>query len=165
MPETRLLSTLRSLSEGGVHVILVGGLAAVVQGAPIQTYDVDRVYSRDLPNRERLLKVLRFLDAFFRIQPERRLRPEDSHLASGGHLNFITRYGPLDLLGSIGQNLGFEDLLIHSAEMKLGEDIVIRVLDLETIIAVKEELAGEKDIAMLPLLHRTLNEIRKKQRP
>ena len=165
MPETKLLSTLRSLSEGGVHFILVGGLAAVVQGAPIQTYDVDLVYSRDLPNRERLLKVLQSLDAFFRIQPERRLRPADSHLAGGGHLNLITRYGPLDLLGTIGQDLGFENLLTHSAEMKLSEDIVIRVLDLETIIALKEELAGEKDIAMLPLLRRTLNEIRKKQQP
>ena len=117
MPETKLLSTLRSLSEGGVHFILVGGLAAVVQGAPIQTYDVDLVYSRDLPNRERLLKVLQSLDAFFRIQPERRLRPADSHLAGGGHLNLITRYGPLDLLGTIGQDLGFENLLTHSAEM------------------------------------------------
>lgn len=165
MPETKILKTLRTLSEGEVQFILVGGLAAVLHGAPIHTYDVDLVYSRDLPNRERLLKVLHSLGAFFRIQPERRLRPAESHLAGGGHLNLITQYGPLDLLGTIGRNLGFEDLLPHSAEMRLGEDLVIRVLNLETIIAIKEELAGEKDIAMLPLLRRTLSEIRKKQQP
>ena len=164
MPETKLLSTLRSLSEGGVQFILVGGLAAVLQGAPIQTYDIDLVYSKDPANRERLLIVLQLLDAFFRIHPERRLQPAESHLAGGGHLNLLTRYGPLDLLGTIGRNLGFDDLLSHSAEMSIGEDIVIRVLNLETIISLKEELAGEKDLAMLPQLRQTLNEIRKQQR-
>ncbi|MGA7413445.1 MAG: hypothetical protein WBW33_23420, partial [Bryobacteraceae bacterium] len=58
-------------------------------------------------------------------------------------------YGPLDLLGAVGQDLGFNDLLPHSAEIQL--------------IVIKEELAGEKDLAMLPLLRQTLNEIRKKQ--
>jgi hypothetical protein len=38
----------------------------------------------------------------------------------------------------------------------------IRVLDLETLIAVKEELAGEKDRAALPILRRTLEEKRKR---
>jgi predicted nucleotidyltransferase len=163
MPETKLLSTLRSLSEGGVQFILVGGLAAVLQGAPIQTYDIDLVYSREPANRERLLKVLDSLDAFFRIQPERRLRPAESHLAGGGHLNLLTRYGPLDLLGAVGRDLGFDDLLSHSVELSIGEGIVIRVLNLESIIALKEDLAGEKDLAVLPLLRQTLREISKKQ--
>lgn len=80
-------------------------------------------------------------------------------------MNLLTRYGPLDLLGAIGQNLGFDDLLPQSAGMSVGEGIVIRVLNLETIISLKEELAGEKDLAVLPLLRQTLNEIRKKQQP
>jgi len=37
----------------------------------------------------------------------------------------------------------------------------LRVLDLETLIAVKEEVGGEKDRAVLPILHRTLEEKRK----
>ncbi len=164
MPETKLLSTLRSLCEGQVQFILVGGLAAVLQGAPIQTYDIDIVYSRDPVNRERLLKVLQSLDAVFRIQPERRLRPAESHLAGGDHLNLLTRYGPLDLLSTIGRNRTFDDLLSFSTEMSIDEGVVIRVLNLETIISLKEELAGEKDVAVLPQLRQTLNEIRKKQR-
>jgi hypothetical protein len=39
----------------------------------------------------------------------------------------------------------------------------VRVLNLETLISIKEQLASEKDIAMLPLLRRTLDEIRKKK--
>ena len=50
MPEGKLLATLRSLRESQVEFILVGGLAAVLNGAPIQTYDVDLVYSREPAN-------------------------------------------------------------------------------------------------------------------
>ncbi len=158
MHASKLFATLQNLQENGVEFILVGGLAAVLNGAPIQTYDVDLVYSLEPANIERLLPVLQSMDAIFRIQPERRLTPTGGHLAGGGHLNLLTRYGPVDLLGTIGQGLGYRDLLSHSAEMNIGEGIRIRVLDLETLIALKEQLAGEKDLAALPLLRRTLSE-------
>jgi predicted nucleotidyltransferase len=76
-------------------------------------------------------------------------------------LNLITRYGPLDLLGTIGRDLGYQDLLPHSTEMDIGGGVRIHVLNLEKLIAIKEELAGEKDRAMLPILRRTLEEMRK----
>lgn len=164
MPEGNLLATLRALRENQVEFILVGGLAAVLNGAPIQTYDVDLVYSREPANIERLLAVLALMDAIFRIQPERRLRPTASHLAASGHLNLLTRYGPLDLLATIGQDLAYDDLLSHSAEMDIGEGLRIPVLDLETLIAIKEQLGGEKDVAMLPILRQTLIEARKRTR-
>jgi hypothetical protein len=164
MPEGNLLATLRTLRENQVEFILVGGLAAVLNGAPIQTYDVDLVYSREPVNIERLLAVLASMDAIFRIQPERRLRPMASHLAASGHLNLLTRYGPLDLLATIGRGLAYGDLLSHSTGMDIGEGLLIPVLDLETLIAIKEQVGGEKDTAMLPILRQTLNEIRKRTR-
>lgn len=129
----------------------------MLDGAPIHTYDLDIVHSRGAANIARLLPVLEELDAVYRIQPERRLRPTASHLASRGH-HLITRHGPLDLLGMIGRDLGYQDLVPHSVEMDIGEGIRVRVLDLETLIAIKEELAGEKDLAVLPILRRTLQE-------
>ncbi len=162
MPELKYAATLRALHDGGVEFILVGGLAAAVNGAPVNTLDIDVVHSRDAANIARLLPVLEALDAVFRIQPERRLRPNASHLASAGHLNLITRYGPLDLLGTIGSALGYQDLIPHSAELDISEGLRIRVLDLETLIAIKEELAGEKDRAVLPILRRTLEEKKKR---
>ena len=162
MPERKLIATLRALHDGGVEFILVGGLAAVLQGAPIDTFDIDVVHSRDGANIARLQAVLEALDAVFRIQPERRLKPNSSHLASAGHLNLITRYGPLDLLGTIGRDLGYRELLPHSVELDISEGRCIRVLDLEMLIALKEELADEKDRAALPILRRTLEEKRKR---
>ena len=81
-----------------------------------------------------------------------------SHLRSPGHQNLITRHGPLDVLGTIGRGLNYEDILPHSIEMEVAEGLRIRVLDLATIIALKEELRGEKDLAVLPILRRTLIE-------
>jgi hypothetical protein len=65
------------------------------------------------------------------------------------------------LLGTIGRNLGYEALLSHSEEMDAGGGMLVRVLDLETLIAIKEELSGEKDRAVLPVLRRTLEEKRR----
>jgi len=90
------------------------------------------------------------------------LRPTVSHLAASVHLNLLTRYGPVDLLATIGENFSFSDLLPHSDEMDIGEGIRVRVLNLETLISIKEHLASEKDLAMLPILRQTLLEMRKK---
>jgi predicted nucleotidyltransferase len=158
MPERKLIATLRALHDGGIEFIVVGGLAAVLNGAPVDTFDVDVVYSREAANVNRILPVLEDLDAVFRIQPDRRLRPNASHLGSPGHLNLITRYGPLDLLGTIGRDLGYRELIPHSIELDAADGLRIRVLDLETLISIKEDLAGEKDRAVLPILRRTLEE-------
>jgi hypothetical protein len=136
----------------------VDSLAAALQGAPAGTLDIDIVHSRDAANVACLLPVLEALDAVFRIQPERRLKPNASHLAASGHLNLITRHGPLDLLGTIGRDLSYRELVPHSVELDISEGLRIRVLDLETLIAIKEELGGEKDLAVLPILRRTLEE-------
>ena len=161
MPERKVVATLRSLCERDIQFVLVGGLAAVLNGAPVDTYDVDVVHSREPANIERLLSFLQEIDAVFRIQPERRLRPTASHLSAGGHLNLMTSLGHLDLLGTIGQQLSFSDLLPLSHEMAIGEGMRIRVLNLETLISIKEQLASEKDLAVLPILRQTLRELKK----
>jgi hypothetical protein len=163
MQPSRLTATLRHLSASEIQFILVGGLAAVLHGAPIHTYDVDIVYSRDDANLERILRFLEETEAIFRIQPDRRLRPGKSHLSGRGHLNLMTSYGPLDLLATIGAGLGYPDLLPHSEKMDISEGLRIQVLDLETVISIKEKLASEKDLAVLPILRQTL--IQKQKNP
>jgi predicted nucleotidyltransferase len=156
MPELDFYRVLRALHDGGVEFLVVGGVAAVLQGAPVNTFDVDVVFSRSEANVARLLPVLHALDAHYRIQPERRLVPTASHLASPGHQNLITPYGAFDLLGTVGHDLGYEDLLPQSVQMDIGEGIQVRVLKLEKLIEIKEELGQEKDLATLPVLRRTV---------
>ena len=104
------------------------------------------------------MTVLGALDAIYRIQPERRLRPGKPALKSKGHQNLVTKYGPLDVLGEIGDGLGYEELLPRSTEMRISDDVSVRVLNLEALIELKEQLGAEKDLAMLPFLRRTLEE-------
>jgi len=165
MLEPDFFAILATLHRHEVDFILVGGLAAAVNGAVSNTLDVDIVHSRDAANVERLLTALESIDAIFRIQPELRIKPNASYVSGPGHLNLITRFGPLDVLGSIGRGLTYADLLPHSVEKDIGDGIRVRVLDLETLISLKEDLGTEKDRAILPLLRRTLEEQRRRERP
>jgi predicted nucleotidyltransferase len=158
MIEHDFAALLFALNDADVEFLIVGGLAAVLNGTPVNTYDVDVVHRRTPENVDRIMPVLGALEAIYRIQPERRLRPAKSSLLSPGHQNLITKYGPLDLLGSIGRDMSYEDLLPHTTEMLIEEGVRVRVLNLETLIEIKEELGGEKDRAMLPVLRRTLEE-------
>jgi predicted nucleotidyltransferase len=154
---------LQTLVDRGVDFLVVGGVSAVLQGATLNTFDLDIVHSTEPANIARLLAALRELDAYYRAQPDKRLRPDQTHLSSPGHQLLMTRFGPLDVLGAIGKGRRYQDLLPHASEMTIGGGIRIRVLDLETQIAVKEEIGQEKDLAALPVLRRALEESRRKQ--
>jgi predicted nucleotidyltransferase len=158
MASSNFRAVLRALYDDGVKFVLVGGLAATFNGVMVDTLDVDIVPDRDEGNLTKLCGMLDSIDAIYRMQPARRLKPEVSHLTSTGHHNLITTLGPLDVLGTIGRGLSYQDLLPHTVEMDIGDGVRVRVLDLATIIAVKEELGSEKDLAVLPLLRRALKE-------
>lgn len=155
LPPNSLSFLLATLRRYGVRFVLVGGVAAVVEGAPVSTFDVDIVHARDPRNVGRLLEALRELDARYRVRPKLRRRPTAELLAGEGHHLLITHYGPLDVLGIIGKARGFDFAIAKARRRKLGE-FFVWVLDLETQIAVKEELGFEKDRAMLPTLRETL---------
>ncbi len=154
MPELRRI--LEVLASHEVDFIVVGGLAAVLQGAPTTTYDVDIVYSLAKPNQEKLLRALEELDATFRGDP-RRLRPNLSHLDSKGHKLLTTRLGDLDCLGTIETDTTYEDLLEHVDWIEI-DSRATRVLTLERLIEVKRKLKRPKDQLMLLQLEATLDE-------
>ena len=161
MESIRFRTVLRTLVDHGVEFIVVGGVAAVLVGAPINTFDLDIVHSRDPENIARLLAALRELEACYRHHPQRPT-PSESHLASDGHQLLMTRYGPLDVLGKIGKGWAYPDLLPHSCVQELSADLRLRVLDLETQIVIKEETDRDKDRATLLILRAVLDETRKK---
>src|SRR5438045_3759681 len=112
-PPPDFLTILNTLARHRVNFIVIGGVSAVLQGAPVSTFDLDLVHSRAPDNLDRLLAGLRELDAYYREPGTRRLRPGLSHLASPGHQLLMTAAGPLDLLGTVTGGRGYEDLLPH----------------------------------------------------
>jgi hypothetical protein len=156
MQATDFLAVLRLLSAHRAAFIVVGGVGAVLNGAPYNTFDLDIVHARDAANIERLLEALRELNAVYRIRPD--LVPTAAHLASAGHQLLMTKHGPLDVLGAIGHGRAYEDLLPHTTELEIAEGLRVPVLNLEMLIVTKEEAGAEKDRLVLPLLRRTLEE-------
>jgi len=157
-PLPSLLQILKSLLDHQVEFILVGGLCGRLQGVPLVTEDIDIVYRCDADNIARLLAALEPLDAHYRGRGKGspKLKPRAPVLEAAGHNLLMTNAGPLDVLGTIGNNQRFEDLLPHTVHMQVLERPV-RMLDLATLIQIKEELGRAKDLAVLPLLRDTLN--------
>ena len=102
MARARFAEILRLLATNEVEFIVVGLTAGILQGAPVTTIDLDVVHRRSPDNVARLLRALATLEAIYRHDP-RRLRPQESHLASPGHQLLTTTLGDLDCLGAIGE--------------------------------------------------------------
>lgn len=111
---------LKALVAHDVEFILVGGLAGVLQGAPVNTKDVDILYSLEEPNPERLMNALIGLDARFRDDP-RNISPNLSHLNSKGHKLLTTAFGDLDCLGTIEESTTYQDVLPDVDQMTLDD--------------------------------------------
>ena len=78
------------------------------------------------------------LDAVYRIQPQRRLRPVKSSLMSPRPFKPDHEVrSARSLLGAIGNDLGYEELLPRSTEILIAEGVTARILNLETLIEVK----------------------------
>jgi hypothetical protein len=63
---TGFIAILETLVTHKVDVIVVGGVSAVLNGAPVMTLDLDVVHSRTPANVGRLLIALAGLDAEYR---------------------------------------------------------------------------------------------------
>ena len=147
---------LRALAEQEVAFIVVGGVCAALHGAPVSTFDLDILYSREAANLERLEAVLSRINARYRQKPE--VAPEAHRLEGPGHHLLSTDHGPLDLLGSMLEGKCYEDLAGRTARLELGPGLAVLALDLETLIEAKERLGRDRDLALLPILRRVLRE-------
>ena len=157
--ESQIISLLQILDEGQVKFIIVGGVCAVLHGVPTTTFDLDIVHSRRPDNLIRLADVLEKLDARYRGHPKP-IRPDSESLASPGHHLLITRFGPLDILGSIEKALDYTGLIRHSEEILL-EGRAFQLLSLEHLLEIKKDSPFEKDQMKLAILRQTLKEKRK----
>lgn len=156
--KVELSSILEELSKANVNFILVGGLAAVVQGAPITTMDVDIVYDRSPENIRRLLLFLKSIDAFYRRPDDKMIVPEEDDFSTMGHKLFTTRLGPIDVLSFIEGNKTFEDIIEQTVEIEFRGH-TLHVLDLKMLIELKRISKDPKDKQKLPVLEETLRQL------
>lgn len=148
----RLLSLLQALEGEDVSFVLVGGMAAVLHGAPIATQDIDIVPELSAENIARLTAVLDRLGARYRGQPKGRvIKPSIESFQGTGHHNLMTDLGPIDILLEIEPRWGFNELAPRSTWFE-SEEVRVRVLDLPQLIEAKQSTKRAKDQLVLPIL-------------
>jgi hypothetical protein len=81
-------------------------------------------------------------------------------LEGPGHLLLKTRFGVLDLLGTVEETTTFESLLPDSSRVDL-EDVSILVLSLDRLLKMKKALNRPKDRLMVLQIEATLDELKK----
>lgn len=138
-PNSSLGAFLKALHEEKIPCILIGAMAAIQQGAPLTTLDYD--FWVRLPVRE-YVRILTIIKRLGGIIIARTLYELDD----GTQVNVI--FNP-DGLKSFGAELK------QCPEQMLG-GYWVRVLPLARVIASKKASGRDKDIAVLPILERTL---------
>src|SRR5262245_60931827 len=123
MKSARFAEALRLLRRHDVEFIVVGMAAAVLQGVPLTTLDIDIVHRRTPENVEALLAALSEIDAVYR-DDERNLAPTQAHLLGPGHQLLTTKFGDLDCLGVVADDKAYDDLLPHTRALEVGEGVV-----------------------------------------
>ena len=156
-----LSEVLEGLLKARVDFILVGGLAAVIQGAPVTTMDVDIVHNQSPENIARLFAFLKSIEAVQRRLDDKLIEPKKRDLSGKGHVLLTTRIGPLDVLAAIEGGRSYEDLRDHTVEIDF-RGYTLRVLNLETLIELKKTSTDPKDKQRLPVLKETLRQLKKK---
>jgi hypothetical protein len=157
-PEVDFGKLIGTLVEHEVTFVLIGGLAALVQGSPFPTEDVDVTPERNPENLSRLSAALKALDAKIRTQGVERGLAFDHDavsLAAAGVWNLTTRYGDLDISFVPNGTDGYADLVREASNTEiLG--VVVPVASLADIIRSKQAANRPKDQRVLPTLREIL---------
>lgn len=139
---------------------MIGAFAAVTQGWPEPTGDIDITPDRDVRNLQRLAAALHALDA--RVLTEEgevdtSWPIDDQHLRLRDTTFLTTRYGDIDIVVNPAGAEGYEDLARPSESfvLRLGA-VDVRVATLERIIESKRASNRPKDRDALPRLEALL---------
>ena len=149
------LAALRTLLAYKVDFVLIGGLAARLQGSPTVTDDLDVCHDRTPANLKRLTKALSAMDATLRLpDPDEKVAiPLDERLlAVTDNLTLNTDFGAFDLLARPAGTDGYDDLIRGALSIKLERALSIKVANIEDLIRMKRAAGRPKDLIEVEIL-------------
>lgn len=164
MPEFRPQEILAVLDRHDVRYVLIGGMAAILHGAPHLTTDVDIVPEESRANLERVSAALKELHARIRVTGEKEGVPFDHDAVSLARVrvwNLVTDLGNLDITFVPSGTRGYDDLRRDARTMKV-RGIDVPVASLADVIRSKEAADRQRDRAVLPILRAMLERLRER---
>jgi hypothetical protein len=155
---------LEVLSRHGVAFVVVGAIAAIAQGYPLNSGDLDITPQRSSANVERLVGALTELDAKLRTPREPvEFAVDVPMLEAADAWALTTSAGDLDLVFVPAGTRGYDDLRRDAVRVTIG--VPVLVASLRDVIRMKEGSNRPKDQAQLPALRATLERVRERDRP
>lgn len=146
------------LDRHGVRYVLIGGLAAILYGAPHLTGDVDVVPEESPENLERLSAAIKELNGRIRVAGEEEGVPfnhDAESLARVRIWNLVTDRGNLDIAFVPSGTKGYDDL-VRDVQPMLLRGVEVPVASLADVIRSKEAAGRDRDRLMLPVLRELL---------
>ena len=158
------IRTLTALTANDVRFVVVGAFAAVVQGYPLPTYDLDVTPGSERDNLGRLANALEELHAGFRVPGAEPIPfPLDVRMLEQANVwTLLTDAGPLDLVLAPTGTDGYDDLKRDAVEIELG-GVPVLFASLRDVIRMKQAAHRPKDQAQLAALRQTLEHVRKRE--
>jgi hypothetical protein len=139
----------RVLATHRLDAVVIGNAAAALQGSPVTTLDIDFMFRKTPTNLRKLKAVADELDAMV-------LRPY--YPASQLFRVVRDRDGlQLDFMAKVDGVRSFEALKSRAVPVTFGGHVLL-VASLPDIIRSKERAGRPQDLAVLPVLRRTLDE-------
>lgn len=150
---------LEVLTRHEVRYVVIGGLAAVLHGAPYQTADCDITPDDAADNLARLSAALEELEArvWTGEGPGLRFAHDAASLHDARVWNLVTKHGLLDITFQPAGTTGYADLAREAVSIEV-EGVSFAVASLSDVIRSKQAAARDKDRGALPLLRRMLGE-------
>ena len=156
--QTDFAKGVKVLHDGGVEFIIVGGVAAILNGLGYTTYDLDVVYSRDRANIQQLVRCLEPYSPYLRgAPPGLPFKFDERTVRMGLNFTLVTEFGDLDLLGEVTAIGGYPELLPLSREIT-AFGVRCRRANLEPLIRMKRAAGRPKDFEILAQLEALLEE-------
>ncbi len=144
-----LNSVVAALAETGLEAILIGNAAAAIQGAPVTTVDFDFMFRATPRNLAKLKRLADALDAvilrpYYPMSALYRVVSEDRGLQ-------------VDFMPAVHGIKSFNSLRSRAQRIEFGRR-ACWVADLTDIIRSKRAAGRQRDLAVLPILEKTLRE-------
>ena len=163
MTETDVQKLLNAFHQEEVEFVIIGGLAAVLQGSAYVTADFDLCYSRKKENLEKLARALASFQPLLRaVTDQVPFRLDVSALRSGMNFTLTTDVGDVDILGEVTGMGNYQQVEAFSEVIEIF-GINCKVLTLEGLIKAKRAVGRAKDLRIIPELEALL-ELRKAEK-
>jgi hypothetical protein len=145
------LGILEVLNRHDVPYLVIGGVAAGVQGAMWATFDLDITYSRTRAGLKRLARALAELEAMpIGLEDDVQVHLDESSLNHGDIWTLTTRHGRLDLLAEPAPGIRYETLEPRARTIE-GQQRY-RVASIADLIAMKRAAGRPQDAGHIRLL-------------